>query len=73
MLERSWVNGPLRKVGSGAGKASKYACDLCEQQVSGIYRQNIGPKQAEMWLCAGCREEIRPKREQPKHLRKVSA
>ena len=51
--ERAWSGGPLRKVGTGNGSASKFVCEGCRKPAVGVYRTRLG------WVCQGCKS---PKR-----------
>jgi hypothetical protein len=52
VTERSWTGGPLRVVGSGNGKPSKYVCDGCLQRAHGV---RLDPPK-EKWLCYSCEQ-----------------
>jgi len=52
-VERAWVGGPLRKVGSGNGSPSKYVCGVCQRSSVGVYRLETNPQTRE-WACYGC-------------------
>lgn len=70
LTERAWAGGPLRKIGSGNGKPSKYVCDRCGLRAVGIYRSIILGTQAETWVCAACRSTLMPKQEIPEGIKK---
>lgn len=55
--ERAWKGGPLRKVGSGVGKPSKYVCGGCKRSAVGVYLVEPYP-QAREWVCNGCRKKL---------------
>jgi len=65
----AWPGGPLRIVGTGNGKPSRYVCSECLSPSRGVYFVKRAFTQAEMWLCASCRMAHTPKREQPAGLK----
>src|ERR1700740_2541488 len=67
---KSWLGGPLRVVGTGNGKPSRYVCSECLAPCNGVYPINRHSSQAETWVCSTCRTAARPKGEQPVHLRR---
>jgi hypothetical protein len=52
--ERAWPGGPLRKIGSSAGRPAKYVCELCQTSVVGLYRLAVRVQTQETWACAAC-------------------
>lgn len=46
-----------------------YVCDECRSTVSGLYEPKQGVGDSRKWLCGDCRNRLRPKQEQPAHLR----
>jgi hypothetical protein len=52
--ERAWLGGPLRVVGSGDGKASRYVCEVCRRSAAGVYRVKRDAQAQDEWVCAGC-------------------
>ena len=69
--ERAWTDCPLRIIGSGNGKASRFVCDRCLEPVNGIYRVKWTSSQAETWVCSACRTLSKPRKPQPEALRKA--
>lgn len=69
-IELAWPDGPLRKIGSGRGKPSKYVCSQCMTQAQGVYHVNVGSSSAKVWVCASCRSEMTTKQPQPEGLRR---
>lgn len=57
--EQAWPDGPLRKVGSGQGKPSKYVCGACKRTSVGLYLVKQGVH-AQRWVCQGCRQPSKP-------------
>jgi hypothetical protein len=55
-IERAWLGGPFRKVGSGCGKPSKFVCGICQKSTVGVYLCEAPSKQPEtaLWACSGC-------------------
>lgn len=67
--EQSWPKGPLRKLGSGSGKPSKFVCGRCQMPVPGVYLVKRGFTEAETWVCGTCRSALTPKNVQPDALK----
>ncbi len=59
-IEEAWPGGPMRKVGSGNGKPSKYVCGQCRHRAQGLYRLKRSSSQAEEWLCSECKRATLP-------------
>ena len=58
--ERAWEGGPLRRVGTGMGRPSKYICEQCgELAITGV--RLVGGA----WVCASCERglERRPRKQ----------
>jgi hypothetical protein len=81
--KRAWNGGPPRQwsgknpghwiPSADGGYSGSYVCDECGRAVDGIYKQtfaNVGSDASQRWLCGPCRTVLRPKREQPAHLRR---
>lgn len=49
--ERAWQGGPLRRVGTGNGKPSRYTCDCCLQPAKTGVRLDVSIGK---WRCASC-------------------
>lgn len=84
-VRQMWDGGPKRQVAMERSKsehsmgfipygseglfAGQYVCDKCERLVPGLYRVDGGCGSVS-WLCAGCKDELGPKQEQPEGLRR---
>ncbi len=62
----TYVDGYLRRK-PGLGYVGTYVCSECRRNVPGVYP---GGSSQYKWICGPCRERLRPKQEQPVHLRK---
>lgn len=64
--ERAWLGGPLRRVGTGQGKPSRYICERCDKLAHTGVRKSEG-----VWICASCeRGLVRVPRKQGDPFRK---
>ena len=78
-LREVYVGPPLSKRQRAPGQfllnakglcVGRYVCDRCQEGCNGVYHLTT-PSTNILWLCAPCKEAIRPKQKQPAQLRRA--
>ena len=83
-IRRMWPGGPLREFATErpnsswgtpyqsntlAGFAGRYVCESClKPSPMGVYQVTAAQNRGSSWLCAACREKVRPRKPQPEGL-----